>query len=392
MSHPLISRSPDLAKLLEEGYEVEVVLPHLLVRSVPYVDARRKVRRGTLVVPLNLNIDVTLPPNTHVVLFAGDFPCDQDGKPLEKLRHGDNKTTITNDLVTQYSFSNKPPDGYRDYHHLVTIYVANISGPAAILDPNATARTWQVIESHDPDSVFLYPDTASSRAGITNVARKLELRRIVIAGLGGTGSYVLDLTAKTPVREIHLYDGDRFGQHNAFRAPGAASIADLKARPLKVDYFADIYARMRRGVIPHRYHLTADTVAELDGADFVFICMDAGKAKKALIERLEQGGIPFIDVGMGLEITEGDALVGLVRTTASTAAKRDHVRANHRISFEGDGNDVYNNIQVADLNGLNAALAVIRWKKLFGFYADHTREHFSAYAINCNALVNEDKS
>lgn len=391
MSHPLISRSPDLAKLLEEGFEIEIVLPHLLVRSVPYVDAHRKVRRGTLVVPLNLNVDVTLPPNTHVVLFAGDFPCDQNGKPVEKLRHGDNKTMISADLVTQFSFSNKPPDGYRDYHHLVTIYVANISGPAAILDPNATARTWQVIESRDPDSVFLYPDTASSRAGITSAARKLELRRIVIAGLGGTGAYVLDLTAKTPAREIHLYDGDRFGQHNAFRAPGAASIADLKARSFKVDYFADIYARMRRGVIPHRYHLTADTVAELDGANFVFICMDAGNAKRALITRLERSGVPFVDVGIGLEITDGDSLVGLVRTTTSTAAKRDHVRDNHRISFEGDGNDVYNNIQVADLNALNAALAVIKWKKLFGFYADHTREHFSAYAINCNALVNEDK-
>ncbi|MDA9451083.1 ThiF family adenylyltransferase [Bradyrhizobium sp. CCBAU 21360] len=391
MSHPLISRSADLTKLLEEGYEVEIVLPHLLVRSVPYVNSVGKVKRGTLVVPLNLNIDVTLPPNTHVVMFAGEFPCDQNGKPLEKLRHGENKTAITADLVTQYSFSNKPPGGYSDYHHLVTIYVANISGPAALLDRNATPRTWQVVESHDPDSVFLYPDTASSRAGITNVARKLELRRIVIAGLGGTGSYVLDLTAKTPVREIHLYDGDRFGQHNAFRAPGAASIADLKARPFKVDYFAGIYARMRRGVVPHPYHLTADNVAELDGADFVFICMDAGKAKEALIGRLEQSGIPFIDVGMGLEITDEDTLVGLVRTTASTAAKRDHVRSNHRISFEGDGNDVYNNIQVADLNALNAALAVIKWKKLFGFYADHAREHFSAYAINCNALVNEDK-
>lgn len=392
MSHPLISRSPDLTKLLEEGYEIEVALPHLLIRGVPYVDALRRVRRGTLVVPLNLNVDVTLPPNTHVVLFAGDFPCDQNGNPLEKLRHGQNRTAITADVLTQHSFSNKPPDGYRDYHHLVTIYVANISGPAAVLDPNATARTWQIIESRDPDSVFLYPDTASSRAGITNVTRKLELGRIIIAGLGGTGSYVLDFTAKTPVREIHVYDGDRFGQHNAFRAPGAASIANLKDRPFKVEYFAQIYAHMRRGVVPHPYHLTEANVAELDGADFVFICMDAGNAKKALIARLEQSGIPFIDVGMGLEITEEDSLLGIVRTTASTPAMRDHIRNNHRISFEGDGNDVYNNIQVADLNGLNAALAVIKWKKLCGFYADHVREHFSAYAINCNALVNEDKS
>lgn len=390
MSHPLINHSADLSKLLEEGYEIEIVLPHLLVRSVPYVDMAQKVRRGTLVVPLNLNVDVTLPPNTHVVMFAGSFPCDQNGRPLEKLRHGENKTVITQDLVTQYSFSNKPPDGYRDYYHLVTIYVANISGPAAVLDPSATARTWQVIESHDPDSAFLYPDTASSRAGIINITRKLELERIVIAGLGGSGSYVLDLMAKTPVKEIHLYDGDRFGQHNAFRAPGAAAISDLKARSYKVDYFAQIYARMRRGIVPHPCYLTEANVAELKGADFVFICMDAGKAKKALVSKLEELAVPFVDVGMGLDVTEGDSLVGILRTTTSTPTKRDHVYQKHRISFDGDGNDLYRNIQVADLNALNAALAVIKWKKLHGFYADHVREHFSAYAINCNAIVNED--
>jgi hypothetical protein len=390
MSHPLISRSPDLTKLLEEGYEIEVILPHLLVRSVPYVTPGQEVRRGVLVVPLNLNIDVTLPPNTHVVMFAGDFPCDQDAKPLEKLRHGENRTQITPDLVTQYSFSNKPPEGYRDYHHLVTIYVANISGSAAVLDPNATARTWQVIESHDPESVFLYPDTASSRAGITNVSRKLELGRVVIAGLGGTGAYVLDLVAKTPVKKIDLFDGDRFGQHNAFRAPGAASIADLKTRPFKVDYYNEIYSRMRRGIIPHRYHLTPSNVSELEGADFVFICMDAGKAKKALVDKLEQTGTPFVDVGMGLEPCD-DSLLGTLRTTTSTNERRAHVHDKQRISFEGDGNDLYRNIQIADLNALNAALAVVKWKKLFGFYVDHVREQFSAYTINCNAIVNEDK-
>ena len=36
------------------------------------------------------------------------------------------------------------------------------------------------------------------------VTMKLELRKIAILGLGGTGSYVLYFVAKTPVREIHL--------------------------------------------------------------------------------------------------------------------------------------------------------------------------------------------
>ncbi|WP_318271316.1 ThiF family adenylyltransferase [Sphingobacterium cellulitidis] len=46
---------------------------------------------------------------------------------------------------------------------------------------------------------------------------KLERQKIAIIGLGGTGAYILDMVAKTPVKEIHLFDGDSFDQHNAFR-------------------------------------------------------------------------------------------------------------------------------------------------------------------------------
>ena len=49
------------------------------------------------------------------------------------------------------------------------------------------------------------------------------------------------------------------------------------------------------------------------------------------------------------------------------------------------------NIQVADLNALNACLAVIRWKKLFGFYRDLEREHHTLYTVDGNHLLNEDQ-
>ncbi|CAN2525454.1 MULTISPECIES: hypothetical protein [Burkholderia] len=46
------------------------------------------------------------------------------------------------------------------------------------------------------------------------------------------------------------------------------------------------------------------------------------------------------------------------------------------------------NIQVADLNALNAVLAVIKWKKLRGFYRDLDREHHSTYTTDGNLLLN----
>ena len=42
------------------------------------------------------------------------------------------------------------------------------------------------------------------------------------------------------------------------------------------------------------------------------------------------------------------------------------------------------------MNALNAALAVIKWKKLFGFYRDLENEHFSAYTLDGDSIVNEN--
>ena len=83
----------------------------------------------------------------------------------------------------------------------------------------------------------------------------MELPKVAIIGLGGTGSYVLDLVAKTPVREIHTFDGDYYLQHNAFRSPGAPSVQNLRKRFNKVDYYAELYGAMRKNIVPYAVHL-----------------------------------------------------------------------------------------------------------------------------------------
>lgn len=118
--------------------------------------------------------------------------------------------------------------------------------------------------------------------------------------------------------------------------------------------------------------------------------MDAGDAKRAVVSKLESMGVPFIDVGMGLELVDG-SLGGILRVTSSTPKKRDHVHGG-RMSFQGAPADaVYaTNIQVADLNMLNAALAVMKWKKIRGFYRDLEKEHHSTFTTDGNMLLNED--
>ena len=390
MSHSLIDRSADLKRLEAEGYEVEVQSGHLLLKHVPYVTEGGGIKYGTLVSALTLEGDTTTRPSTHVVMFAGDMPCDSQGHRLTQIRHRSGRRELAEGLVVDHSFSSKPPEGYPDYYQKMTTYEAIIAGPAQSIDQSVTARTFAVVEAQDEDSVFRYIDTASSRAGIGSITEKLRVGAVAIVGLGGTGSYILDLVAKTPVKEIHLFDGDRLGQHNAFRSPGAPSIETLKAAPQKASHYRDIYSEMRRNIVAHGY-VDESVVDCLRAMDFVFIAVDKGRPRRLVVEKLEEFGVPFIDVGMGVEEVDG-SLLGQLRVTTSTDRSRKQVHSTLPLS-DNDGEDDYSrNIQIADLNALNAALAVIKWKKHVRFYADLEKEHTSLYQIDGNHLVNDDKT
>lgn len=176
-----------------------------------------------------------------------------------------------------------------------------------------------------------------------------------------------------------------------FRCPGAASIEDLKKHATKAEFFREKYSNMHLNIKSHPF-VTEENVHELQCMNFVFLCIDKSSAKKIIVPKLEQYGIPFIDVGMGIYEVDQN-LGGTLRVTASTIEKREHVHERRRIEFdEMDANNEYSrNIQIADLNALNAALAVVRWKKLFGFYRDLKKEHFATFHIVDNRIVNEDQ-
>lgn len=392
MSQQLISHSHDLKQLRDEGYDIEVRSALLLVKDVPYIGSDKEIKKGILVSKLTLNGDSTGKPDDHVAYFIGQHPCYQDGSEIYQIKHQSGDQSLDNGLIVQHSFSSKPLSGaYQNYHEKMVTYANIISAPARSIDQAVTPQTFPVIESSEDESVFNYYDTSSSRAGINAITSKLALSQVAIVGLGGTGSYILDLIAKTPINSIHIFDGDTFSNHNAFRSPGAPTIEELRAKPKKVEYFHQLYAKMRRNIIPHECYINEGNIEQLDAMDFVFLCLDKSSIKAVVIAKLEERNIPFIDVGMGVELVDG-ALTGLLRVTTSTPEKREHVRDKSRIPLtDGAINDEYSsNIQIADLNALNATLAVIRWKKMFGFYHDLEREHFSTYAIDGNILTNEE--
>jgi Domain of unknown function (DUF6791) len=389
MSGSPIKASPDLQRLREEGYDIALQAGFLLMRSVPYVDASGQVRRGTLLSTLTLAGERTDRPDTHVAMFQGEFPCDAQGAPLEPLRSS-GAAELAAGLHVDFAFSSKPDGGYLDYHAKMTTYAAILESQAQVLEPGASARTYPPAVPDELESTpFRYLDTATSRAGIGVASGRLALGAVAIIGLGGTGSYVLDMVAKTPVWAIHLFDGDVLLSHNAFRAPGAASLQELQARPAKVDYWASQYEPLRGGIVPHPYDVDEGVLHELAGMDFVFICIDGGPSKRLIVERLEQLGTAFVDVGMGISMLDG-ALAGTVRASMSIPANRFSLHSRAGLDAGAVEDEYAENIQIADLNALNACLAVIKWKKLFGFYRDSERELHSTYTIETDLLLSED--
>lgn len=387
MSHKLISHSPDLNSLRNEGFEISIMGAFVVVESVPYVTHEKKIKYGTLVCDLTIVGDKAAVPQNHVIYFKGDHPCNIDGSEITQITHQAAVQNLMTELVVDRSFSNNPGRPYSDFYEKIDTYVRIISAPAEALNSSVTARTFKVIEDLESTSVFRYIDTNSGRAKIYQFGEKLENQRIAIVGVGGTGSYVLDLVAKTPVKEIHLYDGDKFLQHNAFRAPGAASVGMLKRKSNKAKYFAKIYSRMRTGIIPHDYHLNSANVHELYGLDYIFICLDNGPSKKLIVDMAEAEDISFVDTGMGVT-SSASGISAVLRTTVSIPGQR-YGRSMISFSDADEKHALYEtNIQIAELNSLNAVFAVIKWKKLSGFYNDFENEFNSTYTLDANMLLN----
>lgn len=393
MSRLLISRNPELQRLIDEGYEIEVRAGYLLVHSVPYVNSKKEVARGVIVSELTTSTtDVLGRPSTHQVHFIGEHPCKADGADLVQIRCQSGEFKLAEGITAQHWFSNKPKCGhYETYYEKVTSYVRVISSQAKALDPNVDARTFRTREPVEDDSVFLYQDTASSRAGIQRLAARFRPLRIAFVGLGGTGSYALDLVAKTHVVEIHLFDADLLKPHNAFRFPGAISRETLDRGITKVKYLSEYYSTMRRGVVPHEVMIDEDNVMELASFDYVFLCVDRGEARQLVLRALANTGVTVIDVGMGLNLSDDqESIWGTCRVTASTPSTRDIALA--RIPKVDRDEELYaSNIQVADFNCLNAALAVAKWKRMCGFYLDDHDEYETTFSVNLNQLSRLEK-
>jgi len=392
MSDALTNLDPYLKRLADEGFELAVNNSHLVVHSVPYVTSDGALARGILTCALSLDAASGLtatPQADHTMYFAGGTPCHRNGAPMVNIIHSSSSQRY-GDLDVDHYLSSKPEitQRYENIYDKVVAYEGLIGGAARSLDVTANARTHARGMTANDDSPFTIPDSASARYRIGVVNRKLK-GRVAIIGIGGTGSFLLDLLAKTWVTQIHLYDGDQLLNHNLFRSPGSPEPALLKAFPFKVNYYAQVYARMHTGIVPHPVKVTTDNVDELARFDFVFVCVDKGSARRAIAEGLLRLGIPFVDTGIGVGI-EGESLDGCARTTFVRPGTL-WADVERMLPFGDDDEEdaIYRtDIQIAAVNSLNAIMAVMRWQRWANYFRDERGEVNSVYMIEGNSIFN----
>lgn len=379
MFQELVSHNADIDRLVKKGYAVAFDdLNYLVVRDIPYLDSSLKLQWGAIVTKFVDTGQNQIMQEDHQIFFAGSIPHGLDGSPIPNLGGGPTSLAMSEssaDVKVQRSFSNKPKpaDKFGDFFEKIESYVTIISGPA-INRYGVTPLTFRVVESGKSSSPFKIRDTLTSRAEIGDLAAKFKDDVIAIIGVGGTGAYVLDLIVKTPVREVRAFDPDLFHVHNTFRSPGALQLEEL-GKP-KSDVCQARYDNFRFGLSVTRKFIDAACVEDLKGVTFAFVCVDKGTSRAGIFDLLISQGIPFIDVGMGLR-RKGSGLDGLIRSTYYSTENGRETREKGLAELVDDPEDLYRtNIQISELNAINACVAVMRFKQLRGFYHEEVaRDH-----------------
>ena len=364
----LANHNDDIRRLLEKGYALRIDGAHLVVRDIPYLDHQQALQVGTIVAKLEFIDKVRVKQDDHQIYFAGSMPYGLNGQPIPNLGGGPSTIVLNKtDVVVQRSFSNKPEGGFADFFHKIEHYVWVIAGPAIELR-GGNPLTFRVDTEATAGSVFKFHDTLTSRAEIGDLTAVFKDEVIAIVGLGGTGSYVLDFLVKTPVKEVRAFDGDAYHVHNAFRSPGRLDESDLGKG--KAEIYRLRYENFRERLFLHQKYIDRSSAGDFDRVTFAFVCVDKGSARAEIFDLLISLHIPFIDVGMGLNRKQG-ALSGTLRATYYAKDNATKVRDMQLAEMVDDPDDIYRrNVQIAELNALNASIAVIRYKQLRGFYVD----------------------
>lgn len=137
--------------------------------------------------------------------------------------------------------------------------------------------------------------------------RLIQLSRVAIVGLGGTGSACAEQLVRLGVADFILIDFDKFEESNLSRVYGSYR-SDVAAPPYK----ADLAKRNIQGINPNakvsssRSHVAeSETAMKLKDADYIFLCTDDHWGRAIVNQIAYQYFIPTINMGVRLDARNG---------------------------------------------------------------------------------------
>ena len=367
---------------VESGVVRAVRVPCLFVGGVP----------GTCTVETSYDPATEKPDNriggdVHAVQITIDGQYDgrvyhADGTSIGNHVGGDGKTWSNISIKRGAQGRPEPDETAHDLLHRYAKHIVGAVSAAGYSEPAALAI---------PDP-FHIPNTFEARAAIAPVQNRIRGQRIAIIGLGGTGAYLLDLIAKTPVSEIHLLDSDCVDWHTLKRAPGAPTAKEIElvraGSLLKVDYYHSKYAAFRDGIHPHSVRVDSPSMfAEFlsdHPIDYAFVCIDQltdgdSARQDAVYRAVTEAGVPFIDSGVSITL-EDCAVRGAVTTSAYDAGSDAWKDAIPNARLDG-GAPGYRNVQLPEVNAAAATFAVMEWRRRTGQYVSESPSFYQKFRL-----------
>lgn len=392
MSNSPISRSPDLQALVDAGYRLKVRGEYLVVSGIPYITRSGEIEVADLVMHLALDPGGARAtcPRDHTVWWTGATPYTVSGDSMKDYLccgRWDAGRDIGEGITVYQQWSRKlRSDGvsraYVSYEEKVLTYVHEVADHAEAKRPGVRA----VLTGLAPADVrmatsqFAYVDPNPYRNGTRGIEQKIEDEIVAVIGVGGTGSFLVDILTKTNIKEVHLYDDDIIDVPNAFRIAGAVRVGELGGATYKVDWHRSRYSEVRiRGLHVYKQRITEENIGCLERCTTVFIAVDDLLVRRRLQDACTRLGKHHVAVGIGLEIEgeHNDQIGGMIKVETNYAPGEHQLERTNETQQPHDGVEVYDsNIQTAETNMLGAALAIVEWKATKGFYrSDRDQMH-----------------